>query len=85
MNKLGTQRSLGGPLQPQEEKGDFFAKKKEQFLQMEQKKGYDFFAMQDWLERHKLLSLDSYIMEQNMMNPAYVNTLATFQAKPSMA
>lgn len=54
-------------------------------MQSEQQKGYDFFGMQDWLERHKLVSMDAYIIEQNLQNPAYVNSLGLFQPKPGFA
>lgn len=64
------------------EKDDFFAGKKEKFLQQMQDKGYDLFAVQDFLERHKMVSLDSYIVEQNLQKDhAFINALAQFQPK----
>ena len=74
--KLQQQRSFGG--QNPVDKGDFFSKKKEEFLIEQQKKGWDMFAVGDWIEHHKLLSMDAYILEQNFQNLSYVNPLASF-------
>ena len=78
--KLQQQRSLGGQ-QPQE-KDDFWSQKKEQFLQRQQQKGRDFFQVSDWIERNKMVSMDEYLIDQNLNSQyPYVNPLANFQGK----
>ena len=43
-------------------------------MQMQQK-GYDLFQMQDFLENKGMISLDDYLMRDNIMNPNYINAL----------
>ena len=43
-------------------------------MQMQQK-GYDLFQMQDFLENKGMISLDDYLMRDNIMNPNYINPL----------
>lgn len=44
-----------------------------------QNKGYDLFAVQDFIERHKMVSLDSYIVEQSLHREnSFINALAQF-------
>lgn len=51
------------------DKGDFWAKKKEEYLMKLQQEGYDLFAMQDFIENRGMPSMDDYIIKDNFMNP----------------
>lgn len=62
----------------QEDKGDFFSKKKEEYLMKMQQRGFDLFQMQDFLENRGMISLDDYLLSDNLMNPNYVNPLKYF-------
>jgi len=55
---------MGGQLPA--EKDDFFSKKKEDFLLRMQNQGYDLFQIQDWISRFGLLSMDDYILTNNL-------------------
>mmetsp|Transcript_36576 Transcript_36576/g.44643 ORF Transcript_36576/g.44643 Transcript_36576/m.44643 type:complete len:120 (-) Transcript_36576:307-666(-) len=77
--QLSQARSMGGRM-PQQ-KDDFWAKKKEDFLQkLDQKTNgqISLFDAQDWVERNGLPSLDDYILMDNFRNSQYVNPLRTF-------
>ena len=50
-------------------KMDYWAQKKEQFLQEMQAKGFDIFEMQDFIENRGMWSMDEYIMMDNLRNP----------------
>ena len=75
--QLSQARSLGGnnPV----DKGDFWAKKKEEFLMTQQQKGFDLFQMQDFLENKGMVSMDPYLVQDQMHNPTYVNPLRMVQ------
>ena len=63
------------------QKDDFWAGKKEEFLQkLEQASGgqISLYDAQDWIERHGLVSMDPYIMLDNFQNPNYMNPLRQF-------
>jgi hypothetical protein len=60
-NQLSMQKSLGGAhvnLSHIEPIDDFFAQKKESFLQALQQRGFDFFTCKDFIETKGLVSLN---------------------------
>ena len=58
-----------------QDKGDFWSKKKEEYLQKLQQEGFDLFSMQDFIENRGMPSMDDYIIKDNFMNPQYMNPL----------
>ena len=79
--QLSQARSLGGR-QPVD-KQDFWSSKKEEFLQKMQGQGYDLFQVQDWIERNGILSMDDYLIRDNLMNPSYINPLKGLAVQPA--
>jgi hypothetical protein len=71
------QKSLRSAVDPShiEPNDDFFAAKKEQFLQNLQEKGHDFFTCKDFIETKGLVSLNQDLLVANMGNLNYVNPL----------
>ena len=63
-------------------KDDFWAKKKEEFLQRMQQKGFDMFQVQDWIDQRGLPSIDEYVILDNLNNPGYVNPLKGMMVQP---
>jgi len=54
---------------------NFFEVRKEKMLKLWQAMGLDFFACQDFIDTKGLVSFDTYIMEQQIKNPNYQNSL----------
>lgn len=54
---------------------DFFAAKKEEFLQNLQSKGHDFFTCKDFIETKGIVSLNPDLLVANMGNLNYINPL----------
>jgi hypothetical protein len=76
-NQLSMQKSLRSAVQQShiEPIDDFFAAKKEEFLQKLQSKGHDFFTCKDFIETKGLVSLNPDLLVANMGNLNYVNPL----------
>ncbi len=76
-NQLSMQKSLRTAVDPShiEPIDDFFAAKKEEFLQKLQEKGHDFFTCKDFIETKGLVSLSPDLLVQNMSNMNYMNPL----------
>ena len=72
-SKLSQQKSLGG--NQEENKEDFWAQKKEEFLQRMQAKGHDLFAVQDYLSKNGYPYLDDNIYLKNKANKSYKNAI----------
>lgn len=54
---------------------EFFAKKKEAFLQKLQEEGLDFYAAKDFVENRGVYSMNSTPIKQHINNPNYINPL----------
>lgn len=65
-NQLSQARSMGGNMPI--DKQDFWSQQKENFLMKMQSQGYDLFTMQDFIEQKGMVSMDSYILTDNMTN-----------------
>ena len=65
-------------------KMDYWARKKEEFLQKMQAQGFDLFEMQDFIENRGMWSMDEYILTQNLRNPAFVNPLKGMVQQPQV-
>ena len=57
------------------DKQDFWSKKKEEFLMQMQSQGYDLFGCQDFIEQKGMVSMDSYLLTDNLMNQMFINPL----------
>ena len=71
---------MGGPNPAN--KDDFWAHKKDEFLQkLDQKTGgqISLSDAQDWVVRNGLPSFDEFIIQDNFTNPSYVNPLINRQ------
>ena len=55
-----------------QEKDDFWSRKKEEFVQKVEQStqgGIGLYDAQDWIERNGCVSLDDYIIKENIHNP----------------
>lgn len=64
---------MGGTADKPED--DFWATKKEQFLQRMVAKGYDLYECQDWIATNGYPFFDDSILTQNHMSKGYKNSL----------